>query len=196
MDKTYLSPAEVAKLLRVATVTVRMWAQKGMLKAETTPGGHRRYRYQEIKRFAAQYGISLQTGTEEQLRILVVDDEVEWSGLLAKILMAADDDVITELAADGFEAGRKIHSFRPHVILLDLKLPGIDGIEVCRSIKADPETQSIRVIGITGFMSQENEDRLLQAGAECCLSKPVDEEKLLATVGLVPAAPGRVAKLQ
>lgn len=189
MNKTYLSPAEVAKLLRVATVTVRMWAQKGMLKAETTPGGHRRYRYQEIKRFATQHGISLQTGDEDHLRILIVDDEAEWSGLLVDILMAADDGVVTELAADGFEAGRKINSFQPHVILLDLKLPGIDGVEVCRSIKADPETQSIRVIGITGFLSKENEEKLLQAGAECCLSKPVDEDVLLAAVGLIPEVP-------
>lgn len=189
MDKTYLSPAEVAELLRVATVTVRMWAKKGMLKAETTPGGHRRYRYQEIKRFAAQHGISLQSGDEKHLRILIVDDEVEWSGLLADILLAADDGVVTELAADGFEAGRKVQSFRPHVILLDLKLPGIDGVEVCRSIKADPETQFIRIIGITGFLSKENEVQLLQAGAECCLSKPVDEAVLLAAVGLISDAP-------
>lgn len=184
MNKTYLSPAEVAKLLRVATVTVRMWAQKGMLKAETTPGGHRRYRYQEIKRFATQHGISLQTGDEKHLRILIVDDEAEWSKLLADILMAADKDVVIELAADGFEAGRKVHSFQPHIILLDLKLPGIDGVGVCRSIKADPETQSIRIIGITGFLSEENEQKLLQAGAETCLSKPVDQQTLLAATGL------------
>lgn len=186
MNKTYLSPAETAKLLRVATVTVRMWAQKGAIKAETTPGGHRRYRYQEIKRFAAQHGISLQTGDEEQLRVLIVDDEEDWGDLLADMLHGADENAVTEFARDGFEAGCKVHSFQPHLVLLDLKLPGIDGVEVCHSIKSDPETQSIRIIGITGYCSKENEQRLLQAGAECCLSKPLEEEDLLAAVGLKP----------
>ncbi|MCP3666202.1 MAG: response regulator [Gammaproteobacteria bacterium] len=191
MKKTYLSPAEVAELLRVATVTVRMWAKKGMLMAETTPGGHRRYRYQEIKRFAAQHGISLQTGSEAELRVLIVDDDELWRELLAEILLGADgDDVITERAADGFEAGRKVGSFKPHVILLDLMLPGVDGVEVCQMIKNDPETQSIRVIGVTGFLSKENEARMLSAGAECCLSKPVDREALLDAVGLAYTSSG------
>jgi len=185
MSKTYLSPGEVAKLLRVAPVTVRMWAQKGMLEAETTPGGHRRYRYQEVKRFATLHGISLQMANEDHLRVLIVDDEPAWSEYLDEVLTSADEGVITELASDGFEAGRKVHSFRPHLILLDLKLPGIDGIEVCQSIKADPETKSIRIIGITGFLSKENEVRLMQAGAECCLSKPVDREALLVAAGLM-----------
>jgi len=185
MAHSYLSPAEAAKLLRVATVTVRMWAQKGMIEAETTPGGHRRYRYQEIKRFAVQHGISLQMGSEERLRVLIVDDEPEWSGLLADMLTSTDDEVITELASDGFEAGRKINGFQPHVILLDLMLPGVDGVEVCRSIKSDPETQSIRIIAITGFLTEENTSRLLEAGAECCLPKPLDKDELLAAVGLM-----------
>ncbi len=191
MKKTYLSPAEVAELLRVATVTVRMWAKKGMLMADTTPGGHRRYRYQEIKRFAAQHGISLQTGSEAELRVLIVDDDELWRELLAEILQGADgDDVITEWAADGFEAGRKVGIFKPHVILLDLMLPGVDGVEVCQMIKNDPETQSIRVIGVTGFLSKENEARMLSAGAECCLSKPIDREALLDAVGLAYTSSG------
>ena len=184
MRKNYLTPSEVAGMLRVAPVTVRMWSRNGMLKAETTPGGHRRYQLHEIRRFAAQHDILLQTDDEDLLRVLIVDDDEFWRDLLKEVLEAADEKVVTDQAADGFAAGQKIHSFRPHLVLLDLMLPGINGIEVCRSIKADPETRSIRIIGITGFFSEEIEQELLQAGAEYCLSKPVDHAELMVAIGL------------
>ncbi|MCB1831732.1 MAG: response regulator, partial [Gammaproteobacteria bacterium] len=121
--KPYLTPTEVANMLRVATVTVRMWAQKGMLKAEVTPGGHRRYMLQEVKRFARSHGIALQLENDERLRILIVDDQPEWLDIMVEILRNTQEAVVIETAADGFEAGHKVAGFRPHVVLLDLMMP-------------------------------------------------------------------------
>jgi len=182
--KSYLTPTEVAKMLRVATVTVRMWAQKGMLKAEVTPGGHRRYSLQEVKRFARSHGIALQMENDERLRVLIVDDEPEWLEMIVDILQNTTDDVVVETAADGFEAGRKVAVFRPTVVLLDLMMPGIDGVQVCQAIKSDPETSSARVICISGFIDESNEQRLQEAGVERCLSKPIHTDELLQVIGL------------
>ena len=182
--KPYLTPTEVAKMLRVATVTVRMWAQKGMLKAEVTPGGHRRYMLQEVKRFARSHGIALQLESDDHLRVLIVDDEPEWLGLMAEILRETKDEVVIETAADGFEAGHKVAGFRPHVVLLDLMMPGIDGVQVCKAIKRDPETSSARVICVSGFIDKENEKRLKESGVERCFAKPIDTNELLDVIGL------------
>ncbi len=182
--KPYLTPTEVAKMLRVATVTVRMWAQKGMLKAEVTPGGHRRYMLQEVKRFARSHGIALQLEEDDNLRVLIVDDEPEWRALLTDVFKDTSEEVIIETAADGFEAGHKVAVFRPHLVLLDLMMPGINGVQVCQAIKSDPETSSARVICISGYIEEENEQRLKDAGVEHCFAKPLDTAELFRVIGL------------
>ena len=184
---TLLSPTEVAKALNVAPVTVRKWAQKQMLQAVVTPGGHRRYSVQEILRFAQQYGLSYhQESDHTKLRILIVDDDEHVGGFLRELLADFPEQVECELAMDGFEAGHKIHAFRPDVVLLDIMMPGMDGFDVCRLIKSHDSTRQIRVIAMTGYFTEEKHRAMLAAGAEACLAKPMDIEKLLRMVGVNP----------
>jgi CheY-like chemotaxis protein len=118
------------------------------------------------------------------MRVLIVDDELEWQELLTQVIDGADAQVYVESAVDGYEASRKVRWFKPDIVLLDLGMPGIDGIQLCRSIKSDPVTCAIRVIAITGKPTQENADSLLEAGAEHCLAKPLDYNNLLSIMGL------------
>ena len=104
--------------------------------------------------------------------------------LIAELIQERDDEVETEVASDGFEAGVKVESFRPHAQVLDLMMPGIDGFEVCRRLRARPTLNHIRIVAVTGFPSQENIDRILAAGADACLPKPLDAERLLTELGL------------
>jgi excisionase family DNA binding protein len=188
--KSYLTPNEVADLLMVSPVTVRQWAQKGQLHALTTPGGHRRFTHQEVERFAREHGISLQRSADGKLRILVVDDDEQFSGYLVELLTGLSDDVVVETARDGFDAGRKIETFRAHVVLLDLMMPGMNGYEVCRVLKTEPATRATRIIALTACPSPENVDLILAAGAEACLGKPLDTDALLTAIGI----PNRVAR--
>ena len=185
--KSYLAPNEVAELLMVSPVTVRQWAQKGQLKAETTLGGHRRFMYQEVVRFANANGLSFNV-PQDHLKILIVDDEEQLARFLKELITvkgrAAGLDLEIEVVNNGFDAGSKVHSFEPTVVLLDLMMPGINGIEVCRRIKADPATRSIRIIAMTGFHVPENVDQVWKAGAEACLAKPIDTEKLMKCLGI------------
>lgn len=175
-NKPYLTPSEAAKLLMVSPITVRAWAQKGLLPSETTPGGHRRFLRENVEQFAKQ---CKSMPPRNDLRVLIVDDDKQVAGFLVEWLTGLDEPFIVSTAADGFETGRKVHTFEPDIILLDLMMPELDGFAVCRQIKADPDTSDIRVIAMTGHPTPENERRILEAGAEVCISKPLDTKFLL-----------------
>ncbi|HVW69179.1 MAG TPA: response regulator [Steroidobacteraceae bacterium] len=184
-QKTHLTPTEVAQLLMVNPVTVRQWAARGLLRSLTTPGGHRRFLLSDVEEFARSRGatpIVRRSGRPE--RVLIVDDDQNVSSLIAELIEQRDSHVETEIARDGFEAGVMVESFRPHAMVLDLMMPGIDGFEVCRRLRARPTLNHIRIVAVTGFPSPENVDRILAAGADACLPKPLDTERLLAELGL------------
>ena len=181
-NKKYLTPNEVAELLMVSPVTVRQWAQKGQLKAETTPGGHRRFLIHEIERFAREHDLALQRPDDNRFQILIVDDDKQLTRYLSEFF-SDYRNVVIEIAHNGFEAGQKVQRFKPDLMLLDLMMPGISGIEVCRELKSDPATKAIRVVAMTGHYSQENVNAILSAGAEACLKKPLDINELRELIG-------------
>jgi excisionase family DNA binding protein len=185
-QKTHLTPNEVAELLMVNPVTVRQWAARGLLRSLTTPGGHRRFLLSDVEEFARSRGatpVARHSGRPD--RVLIVDDDLNVSRLIQELIHERDANVETEIARDGFEAGVKVESFRPHALVLDLMMPGMDGFEVCRRLRARPTLNHIRIVAVTGFPSTENVDRILAAGADACLEKPVDSERLLMELGLM-----------
>lgn len=188
-QKTHLTPNDVAEMLMVNPVTVRQWAARGLLRSLSTPGGHRRFLLSDVEEFARSRGakqIAHHTGRPE--RILIVDDDQNVASLIAELIEQRDARVETEIARDGFEAGVMVEAFRPHAMVLDLMMPGIDGFEVCRRLRSRPTLNHIRIVAVTGFPSAENVDRILAAGAVACLPKPLDAERLLTELGLTPAA--------
>jgi CheY-like chemotaxis protein len=151
------------------------------LGAKGDAGGHRRYRREEVERFARQWN---PVGNRGPLRVLIVDDDKSVVGFLKELLEGTSDPVTVEVAYDGFEAGRKVHAFAPDIVLLDYMMPGIKGSEVCRQIKQIPGLANVRVIAMSGLLSPEYEAELVAAGAECCLTKPVDTARLLTLMGI------------
>jgi len=111
-------------------------------------------------------------------RILVVDDLVPNVKLLSAKLQAEYFDVMT--ASSGPEALEKIELSPPDLILLDVMMPGMDGFEVCRRLKADAKTTHIPIVMITALSDSENRVRGLEAGADDFLTKPVNDIALFA----------------
>jgi CheY-like chemotaxis protein len=74
--------------------------------------------------------------------------------------------------------------------VLDLMMPGMDGFEVCRRLRERPTLNHIRIVAITGFANAENVERVLAAGADACLPKPLDSDRLVAELGLVEPGSG------
>ena len=178
--KDFLTPNEAASLLMVSPITIRQWAQKGILEAQTTAGGHRRFSRHVVERFARERGIDL-PGNDD--RLLIVDDNRQFNHYLQALFSAQVDHIEIFSAYDGFEAGRLVQQHKPDVVLLDVMMPGIDGIEVCRSLKSDPETAHIRVVAMTGYHSPELENKMLAAGAQVLLRKPFSSEEVLRECG-------------
>lgn len=176
----YLTPNEVAGLLLVSPITVRQWAQKGLLEAQTTAGGHRRFARAEVERFAREKGIEL---PNQNTSVLVVDDDRQLNNYLVALLETTVDDVDVHSALDGFEAGRMVQEHKPEIVILDIMMPGMDGVEVCRSIKADALTRHALVVAMTGHHTAELERRVLDAGAKVLLKKPFSREDLLSECG-------------
>ncbi|PZF75425.1 PleD family two-component system response regulator [Aestuariivirga litoralis] len=117
-------------------------------------------------------------------RVLVVDDILANVRLLEAKLAAEYFEVVT--AMNGADALEAVNRTRPDIVLLDVMMPGIDGIEVCRRIKQNPATQHIPVVMVTALDQPEDRVRGLEAGADDFLTKPVNDVALFCRVkGLV-----------
>lgn len=183
-DKHYLTPSQVSEILIASPASVRSWAVKGLLNSITTVGGHRRFLDSDVAAFAKERGIALTKAPSGLMRLLIVDDDVQLGEYLVELLGELADVEAIKAVADGFEAGQQVQTFKPTVMLLDLMMPGMDGFEVCSRLKQNSDTQDIRVIGMTGYMNDENTNKIKTAGAELCLSKPLDKKTLFLALGL------------
>ena len=113
-------------------------------------------------------------------RVLVVDDVLANVRLLEAKLSAEYFDVVT--AMNGVDALDAVSRTKPDIVLLDVMMPGLDGIEVCRRIKANPATQHVPVIMVTALDQPEDRVRGLEAGADDFLTKPVNDVALFCRV--------------
>ena len=112
--------------------------------------------------------------------ILIVDDEPENIELLDRRLSRRG---FTVVGATSAEEGLKVAlSERPALILMDIKMPNLDGFDAMRMLQADPLTAGIPVIALTAHAMQEDRDRALAAGAKDYETKPVDLDRLLAKI--------------
>ena len=110
-------------------------------------------------------------------RLLIVDDNQDSARSQAKMLRLLGHEV--EAAFEGGEALRQVAAFRPDVVLLDLGLPGIDGYEVARRIRAMPEGREVLLVAQTGWGQDEDRRRTAAAGFDAHLVKPVELDALL-----------------
>lgn len=184
MSDSYLTTKKAAELLMVSQSAVRNWCAQGQLNVHLTPGGHRRFLRQDVLAFAQKRGLVIKNQGSDRTRILVVDDDTGILEYFRDLLEMVEEEVEIETAEDGFSAGSLMLSFKPSIVMLDLRMPDLDGFSVCRRIKNNPESRSARVIGMTGFYSEENAEKIMDAGAETCIPKPFNVNKLMELLGL------------
>lgn len=190
-EDSLLGTRTAAGILRVDTTTVQRWIDSGLITGYRTPGGHRRILYGDLIAFARQQGIPLPSslprpdaGEESTVAdlCLLVDDEQEILEALTDRIKGMRPDIQTMAVADGFRAGFVVQKFKPVLVLLDIRMPGVNGIDVCRTIKSDPETSFITVVGVTGIRNPREIEKLKEAGAVRVLKKPLDTSELSAVL--------------
>jgi CheY-like chemotaxis protein len=113
-------------------------------------------------------------------RILVVDDNATNLRLLRMLLAAESYEVRT--ASDAGEALAVLQEFRPRLILMDLQMPGMDGFELTRRLKADTATRDIVIVALTAYAMRGDEEKARAAGCDDYVSKPIDTRTLPAVV--------------
>jgi signal transduction histidine kinase/DNA-binding response OmpR family regulator len=123
---------------------------------------------------------ALPKGAQASRRVLIVDDDVDATEMLAHALRAAGHEVREE--HDGTSALVAAAQFQPDVVLLDLGLPGMDGIEVARRIRSFPQLGEVRIVALTGFGQGSARTRSAAVGIESLLVKPVDMQTIMDAV--------------
>ena len=119
---------EVSRICGVAPITVGRWIEAGKLKAFRTVGGHRRIMKGDLQAFLDDFRIPVSSSPEAMdRRVLVVDDDEVMFKVLREMISLMAGEWRVEWAANGFEAGRMVETFRPHLVFLDLMMPGLDG---------------------------------------------------------------------
>lgn len=183
------STHSAAKFCRVTPMTIIRWIDEGRIRAYKTPGGHRRIMRADLEDFCRRAEIPVQwedrVDPEGTRRVLIVDDD---PSVVDAILDAIFDDAEAratdayevEHTDNPFDAGRLVSTFRPHIVFLDLDLPGVDAHAVARSIRRDPATVQARLVGIATDGSHESFD------FDDVLNRPIAKKAVRRITGPLP----------
>ncbi len=186
------SAMEAAKICGVVNQTAINWIRKGSLKAFTTPGGQYRVYPDDLVDFMRRNNMNVPPKLLESLKpkepqngrtVLVVDDDKAFNDVICSYLKSQDGDLDLHQAYDGFEAGSKMASLKPKVVVLDLDLPGVDGVKICRNISESPLSfGSPSVIVVTALEDELVESRCMELGVVRYYRKPLSLPQLSRTL--------------
>jgi excisionase family DNA binding protein len=177
----WLTLGEAARYLGVAQSTVRKWADADRVETFKTPGGHRRFRRDDLDRF-------MQGASGEQLPtsrrgdgppvILVVDDDAAVRAVIRECL-EREGFAVTE-GANAQQGIDRINQRIPDLMMIDVSMPGMDGWEMLRRIREKLDVKDLPVVVFSGKVSPEELGHAPQRGAQGYLRKPFDPLKLVA----------------
>ena len=132
---------------------------------------------------ASTSGTTAQRDPDQPMRILIVDDEEEVRASMREYLESNGFAIVE--AADGEEALAKAFTEKPDLLLLDLRLPKVDGYQVCQTLKGNPITSVIPIIMVTALNATPQKVKGIEYGADDYIEKPFDLEELLARIKMV-----------
>ena len=173
-----ITTGEAANHCQISLPALRRWIKNGQMRAVQTPGKHARIEVGEFQSFLTRHGMRPypRTDVPERPQVLVVEDDPDVLRVLTAMLAADRRVPLVETAVDGYDALIKVGTFKPSFLILDVVMPKLDGIEVCRRLRASPETRGIKILAVTG--RSDIVENVLAAGADACLTKPFDFERL------------------
>lgn len=177
--KSVYTTGEVAEICKVSQQTVIRCFDSGKLKGFRVPGSRfRRIPREALLQFMKENDIPLDNLDSGKRRILVVDDDEAILEMLVELL-ERDGRFEVRVARGGYEAGILTQEFQPDAIVLDYKLPDIDGNQVCKIIRANPRFAETRIIIISGVADPDEIAELRSAGADDFLRKPFQIDELI-----------------
>lgn len=163
-----------AKLLGVSVGTVQGLVEKGQLQAWKTKGGHRRISMQSIRDYQQEKGIPEVTEHTAELRVLVVDDDLPTLEAIKSHFEKWEFPLDLTVMTSAMEAMIDIGSLKPDLLLTDLKMPGVDGFELLRTLRNNPGFSSMILAAMTGMSAREIQERGGLPRSTIVMKKPLD----------------------
>jgi excisionase family DNA binding protein len=177
--KSVYTTGEVAQICKVSQQTVIRCFDSGRLRGFRVPGSRfRRIPRDSLITFMKENDIPLDQLASGRKRVLVVDDDQAIVEMFVELL-ERDGRFEVRTAATGYDAGLLTHQFRPDIMLLDFKLPDVNGNVVCRTIRSQPEFEHVKIIIISGVADPDEISQLKTAGADEFIRKPFAIESVI-----------------
>jgi len=159
--------------------TVKSWIRGERLEAFKTPSGHFRIPKNSFQAFIKKHGFNYDPeyfgDDPHSPDILIIDDDPNHRKLLKHLLADAYGEIIIESASNGFDGYMLVQKQKPKIILLDIMMPGISGIEFLKILNSNESLNDISIIIISGFLDQKLKTELTGLGVKYMLEKPVDQ---------------------
>lgn len=179
------SALEVAKICGVVNQTAINWIKNGFLKAFKTPGGQFRVYPEDLVNFMKSRNMEVPASILEFCKdvdggkkLMIVDDDKGLNTVILNYIKSRNPNLEIFQAFDGFEAGLLLSEKKPNCIILDLNLPGVNGIELCKKIKGDEKYRDSKIIVITSLENLDTETQLRSLGIVEYIKKPANLVKI------------------
>lgn len=179
-----LTVGAVAHLLHVSKASALNWIHSGALHAYTTPGGHHRVWPADMRAFIDKTGMDIQFDfVEERKRlILIVDDDPVYAQLMKRILLEEIPQLEVMTTDDGYEALLTIGELSPQLLILDIKMPKVDGFKLLELLEARKPAHAMKVVVVSGHLDNEVRRRLADAGVDSAVEKGTGFTSILRTI--------------
>ena len=178
-----LSTGDIARYCHTGITQVKRWIKSGELEAFQNPGGHYRVTIQVFREFLERNGMPI---IEEffagvtKKKILVADDDEKLVQAIIKIIKKKFQELEVKAAYDGYETLIMAGDFKPHLLILNIRMPEKDGLEICRRIRQNETLSSeIKILAMTAHSEAYDRDMVLSCGADEYLLKPFKMKSLL-----------------
>ena len=180
----FFTTGQVARLCGISPRTVANYCDEGKIESLQSPAtGYRRIPMASLERFLSEHGYPRSLlFLQDAPKILVVEDNRADRILMLSVLAQAFPRAAKDAVEDGYEALIRIGENPPDLLILDLNLPGMDGIEVCRRLRGSPRTRGMSILPVSGFDDEDRRLRLAELGVAEVLHKTADIPVLRAAV--------------
>lgn len=180
MTSEQFSSFQIGKMLDVSRQAVNQWIDKGYIQSYRTPGGHRRVRRADLIGFLKERKIPIpevlqksidDRANEVQPRIMMIDDDEDFLVLMQQAILEQLPRAQVSLYSNGYDALVAIGANPPDLLVLDMKMPKIDGPEVCQRLKSNQRTKSLPIMMVTAHDSEIGLDQLSELGVSQVINK-------------------------
>ncbi len=154
----YITSKEAAAMLGVTLRTVQLWTNSGLLQCWKTDGGHRRISRDSVNQLLQTRSLQpevIAKPANEAMRILVVEDDLNLLRLYRMQLAKWTLEPEISFATNGYQGLVILGSIRPHLLITDLKMPNLSGVQMLRVLRSMPELDNTEIVVVTGIDAQE-----------------------------------------